>query len=65
MDNGFATALLINNPEKESLEVDDCHVLLTNYTIDSLDAITPLLVDLKRQNKIFHLSFLLQKRGYY
>ena len=52
MDNGFATALLINNPEKESLEIDNAHVLLTNYVIDSLTPITPLLMDLKRQNKV-------------
>ncbi len=51
MDNGFATALMINNPEKESLEIENTHVLLTNYTIDSLTPITPLLIDLKRQNK--------------
>lgn len=57
MDNGFATALLINNPEKESLEIDDTHVLLTNYVIDSLEPITPLLIDLKRQNKIFVAIF--------
>ena len=57
MDNGFATALLINNPEKESLEVDDVHVMLTNYVIDSLEPITPLLIDLKRQNKIFLAIF--------
>ena len=52
MDNGFATALLINNPEKESLEINDTHILLTNYTIDSLTPLTPLLIDLKRQNKV-------------
>lgn len=51
MDNGFATALLINNPEKESLEVDDCHILITNYTVESLQPIAGLLMDLKRQNK--------------
>ena len=57
MDNGFANALLINNPEKESLEVDNTHVLLTNYVIESLAPLTPLLVDLKRQNKIFLAIF--------
>lgn len=51
MDNGFATALLINNPEKEGLEIDNTSVLLTNYIIDSLTPITPLLIDLKRQGK--------------
>ncbi len=57
MDNGFATALLINNPEKESLELENVSVMLTNYVIDSLDSIAPLLVDLKRQNKIYVAIF--------
>jgi len=57
MDNGFANALLINNPEKESLEVENVNILLTNYVIDSLDPITPLLVDLKRQNKTYLAIF--------
>lgn len=52
MDNGFASALLINNPEKESLELENTHVLITNYVINSLAPLSPLLVDLKRQNKV-------------
>lgn len=34
IDNGFGASHLINNPEKQSLEVSDIPVLLTNYTID-------------------------------
>lgn len=57
MDNGFAQSMLINNPEKESLEIENVNVLLTNYVIDSLDSLTGLLVDLKRQNKIYLAIF--------
>lgn len=57
MDNGFAQSMLINNPEKESLEVENVNVLLTNYVIDNLDSISGLLVDLKRQNKIYLAIF--------
>lgn len=34
IDNGFSTPLVITNPEKQSLELNDMPVLLTNYTID-------------------------------
>lgn len=33
IDNGFGTSQVINNPEKECLEVEDTLVLLTSYTI--------------------------------
>lgn len=33
LDNGFGTSQVITNPEKQSLEVADIPVLLTNYTI--------------------------------
>lgn len=33
IDNGFGTSQLVNNPEKWALEVEDCAVLLTSYTI--------------------------------
>lgn len=67
MDNGFATALLINNPEKESLEIKDVNVLITNYVIAAVDMpgqekipekdrvkmlpITNLLTEMKRNGK--------------
>jgi chaperonin GroEL len=57
MDNGFAQSMLINNPEKESLEIETANVLLTNYVIDSLEPLTGLLIDLKRQNKIWLAIF--------
>jgi len=33
LDNGFASSQVVTNPEKNSLEVSDVPVLLTNYTI--------------------------------
>ena len=33
LDNGFGSSHLITNPEKQSLEVDNMPILLTNYTI--------------------------------
>jgi len=33
LDNGFGTSHLITNPEKQSLEVNDMPIFLTNYTI--------------------------------
>lgn len=33
LDNGFGATHLITNPEKQSLEVNDMHCILTNYTI--------------------------------
>ena len=51
MDNGFATALLINNPEKESLEAENINVMLTNYIINDITPLTGLLVDLKKSGK--------------
>lgn len=34
LDNGFGTSILVTNPEKQSLEVSDLPILLTNYVID-------------------------------
>jgi chaperonin GroEL len=33
LDNGFGTSLVITNPEKQSLELKEVNVLMTNYTI--------------------------------
>lgn len=33
LDNGFGTSLVMNNPEKGSLELFDMPIMLTNYTI--------------------------------
>lgn len=42
LDNGFGTSILVTNPEKQSLEVNNLPILLTNYVIDE-----PELVKLK------------------
>lgn len=38
-DNGVGSSLVINNIEKQQLEVDDVHVILTNHTIKDLSAL--------------------------
>lgn len=39
IDNGFGTSAIINNNEKQALEVDDIRVLFTNNTVQNLDAL--------------------------
>ncbi len=34
LDNGFGTSMVINNQEKNSLELTDTSILLTNYIVD-------------------------------
>jgi chaperonin GroEL len=34
LDNGFGTSHVITNAEKQSLELNDVNVLMTNYTVD-------------------------------
>jgi len=36
IDNGFGTSIAINNQEKQSLEVDDVLVIMTNHTLHNL-----------------------------
>lgn len=43
IDNGFGTSLAINNREKQTLEVQDFQVILTNHTLQKLDPLAPLL----------------------
>lgn len=42
-DSGFASSALINNPEKQTVEAEDCHVLLTNYIFNDLSPIAPII----------------------
>jgi chaperonin GroEL len=54
IDNGFGTSVLINNPEKQSLELQDVSVILTNHTLSDLNPIKGIidqLIKLKK-NKI-------------
>lgn len=39
IDNGFGTSLAINNQEKQTLEVQDYYVILTNHTLQNLSAL--------------------------
>lgn len=39
VDNGFVTSLAINNQEKQSLELNNVRILLTNYTFMDMSAI--------------------------
>lgn len=46
IDNGFASSLLINNPEKGILELRDVSVLITNHTIRDLNPLKIVLEQL-------------------
>lgn len=55
LDNGFGGSHLITNPEKQSLEVNDVSILLTNYTIGAEELIalkTSIITPLVNQKKI-------------
>jgi chaperonin GroEL len=56
LDNGFGTSHVVTNPERQSLELSDMHVLMTNYTIDIKE-----LMDLKKS--IFDLMVSGKKLG--
>lgn len=43
IDNGFGASFMINNFEKQTLELDECAVILTNYTIPNISVIKDLL----------------------
>lgn len=48
IDNGFGTSVAINNVEKQSLEVNDVHTILTNHTIQNFEPIIDVLTQLQR-----------------
>lgn len=37
LDNGFGASILVTNPEKQSLEVNNLPILLTNYVLDVIE----------------------------
>ncbi len=57
IDNGYGSSLAINNQEKQTLEVQDFHVILTNHTLQNLNPLTGgqkqngILVDLVKAGK--------------
>lgn len=36
IDNGFGTSFMINNHEKQTLEIENCGVIMTNHTLQNL-----------------------------
>lgn len=56
LDNGFGTSHVVTNAEKQSLELSDISILLTNYVIDTKE-----LLDLK--NSIFNPLITQKKLG--
>lgn len=42
IDNGFGTSLVINNLEKQTLEIKNTKVILTNHTLNGVKALEPL-----------------------
>lgn len=42
IDNGLGASMLMNNQERQSLEADNCRIVLTNYTLDSLLPLKPI-----------------------
>lgn len=46
LDNGFGTQMVINNPEKEALELKDVQVIYTNHTVTKLEPLVPVIQSL-------------------
>lgn len=46
VDNGFGSSAVVNNPEKEALEVRDVRVIYTNHTIQNIQQIQPVVESL-------------------
>lgn len=51
IDNGFGTSMVINNPEKEALELFDVSVVYTNHTITNMEVLTPLIAQLVQKGQ--------------
>lgn len=50
-DNGFGTSLVVNNQEKQRLEVENVPVIMTNYTFSTIGTIKRVLDELVRSGK--------------
>lgn len=51
IDNGFVSSLMINNPEKQSLELKNASIVLTNHTISSIEPLKTLITQLAVERK--------------
>lgn len=56
-DNGFAHSLLINKMDKEAMEVENCHVIYTNYTLSNLVPLKDIIESLVGQG-INHIAII-------
>ena len=50
-DNGFGTSMVINNQEKQTLELGEVPVIMTNHTFDDLVPVISVLESLKKEGK--------------
>lgn len=51
IDNGFGTSLAINNQERQTLEVQDVQVIMTNHTLQDLSPLKDILSSLVKAGK--------------
>lgn len=51
IDNGFSISLAINNQEKQSLDISDCHVIITSHIVSDLTPLFPIFDHLVAKNK--------------
>lgn len=51
IDNGFGSSLIINNPEKEALELFDVSVLYTNHTVTNMAILEPIISALAQRGQ--------------
>lgn len=51
VENGFSSAIIINNPEKESFEIQDVPCIITSHPVNELAPIKPVIDELLRQGK--------------
>ena len=50
-DNGYGTSMVINNPEKGTLEVKDAQVIMTNNVIQTLQPLLSIMNELSASGK--------------
>jgi len=58
-DNGFGSSLVVNNQEKQRLEVYDTSVIMSNYTFNNLDAIRAVMAQIVHMELEYFQSWLL------
>lgn len=61
IDNGLGTASIMNNPEKQTLELEDVRIILTSHVIQDLKPLESILNQLKNQR---NLKIVLLARGF-